>query len=153
MNKYRVSQGGSILGYKQRVFAPGEIVPDDYFKSDVLKQHLKSGYLVHNTRLVLPAGALPPGVSAPVALETELDLTPEGIAKAKGEKPIEIDDEPEPAVAHGIWSLDPDGLRRMHVEELNVMIQERDSGVDPFDTSKEAAAWLSQDFVAPVMEV
>lgn len=152
--KYRVSAGGAILGYKQKIFKPGEIVPDDYFPAGKIEEHLQSGYLVRNTRLALPPGALPPGVSTPVAMEIEQDLTSEGIAKTKADRSraIEVKSDPEPAVAHGIWSLDPDGLQRMQIEELNVMVQERDAGVDHFDTVPEAVAWLSQDYVVPVME-
>ena len=44
------------------------------------------------------------------------------------------------------WSLNPADLEGKDLDELNVMVLERDETVDPFETVEEAVAWLSQDF-------
>lgn len=44
------------------------------------------------------------------------------------------------------WVLDPATLTGKKVEDLNVMILERDPTVKPFETVEEAVAFLSQDF-------
>lgn len=48
-----------------------------------------------------------------------------------------------------LWDLDPDGLKGKSLEELNVMVAERDPEIPALDTVEEAVAWLSQDFVEP----
>ena len=45
-----------------------------------------------------------------------------------------------------IWVVDPSGIRGLDVDQLNVMILERDAKVQPFETVEEASAWLSQDY-------
>jgi hypothetical protein len=42
--------------------------------------------------------------------------------------------------------MDPDGIRGLALDQLNIMILERDDEVAPFETVEEAAAWLSQDY-------
>lgn len=45
-----------------------------------------------------------------------------------------------------IWTVDPDGIRGMSIEQLNIMILERDDSIEPFETVEEAVAWLTQDY-------
>jgi hypothetical protein len=45
-----------------------------------------------------------------------------------------------------IWAMDPSGIRGLDVDQLNIMILERDDRIEPFETAEEAAAWLCQDF-------
>jgi hypothetical protein len=42
--------------------------------------------------------------------------------------------------------MDPDGIRGMSLDQLNVLILERDDSVELFEDVDEAAAWLSKDF-------
>jgi hypothetical protein len=49
-------------------------------------------------------------------------------------------------VTPSIWTMDPDGIRGLALDQLNIMILERDDEVAPFETVEEAAAWLSQDY-------
>lgn len=44
------------------------------------------------------------------------------------------------------WSRNPDELAGLDVDQLNVMVQEIDAAVDPFETADEAIDWLSQDY-------
>lgn len=56
----------------------------------------------------------------------------------------------EPGAKPGVgsrWDLDPATLRGKKIDELNVMVLERDPAVKPFDTEKEAIAQLSMGFV------
>lgn len=45
------------------------------------------------------------------------------------------------------FAIDPDGLSGMDLDDLNVMISERDENAQPCDTVEEAIGILSQDFV------
>jgi hypothetical protein len=45
-----------------------------------------------------------------------------------------------------IWNLDPERLQGKTLEELNVMVKERDTGVPLFETIPEAVVFLSKDF-------
>ena len=49
-------------------------------------------------------------------------------------------------VSPSIWVVDPVGILGLSLDQLNIMILERDGSVEPFETAEEAAAWLSQDF-------
>jgi len=44
------------------------------------------------------------------------------------------------------WNFDPALLAGKEIDQLNVMIQERDPSVHPFDTVEEAIAFLSSEF-------
>ena len=70
----------------------------------------------------------------------------------RSEPLVEEDLEPEGRtgrVSPSIWILDPKPLHSLGVEELNVMVLERDSSIAPFDTAEEAVAWLSQHYEEP----
>lgn len=43
------------------------------------------------------------------------------------------------------WTLDPELLKGKTIDELNVMVAERDATLSGFATAEEAVAWLSQD--------
>lgn len=52
------------------------------------------------------------------------------------------------------WDLDPDALRGLSVDQLNVMIRERDENfVVPFETVEECVAHLCADFKPPVRDL
>lgn len=48
-----------------------------------------------------------------------------------------------------IWVTDPVGILGLSVDQLNIMILERDGSIEPFETAEEAAAWLCQDYEEP----
>lgn len=50
-------------------------------------------------------------------------------------------------VTPGPWMCDPDMLEPFTLEELNVMVLERDPNMEPFETREEAITQLSEDFV------
>lgn len=45
------------------------------------------------------------------------------------------------------WAINPLALEQRPLEELNVMVRERDPSIPPFKTREEAIAKLSSDFV------
>ena len=46
----------------------------------------------------------------------------------------------------GLWECDPDALKGLSIENLNVMVGERDESIGQFETVEEAIAQLSADF-------
>lgn len=46
----------------------------------------------------------------------------------------------------GKWNLDPKAIKTKTLEELNIIVLERDPAVAPFADIGEARAWLTQDF-------
>jgi len=54
-------------------------------------------------------------------------------------KPIKLD-------TVGRWDLDPIDLSGMSLQQLNIMVLERDPTMTPFETLEEVAAQLSKDF-------
>lgn len=160
----RVRRGCSVLSPKDsfgmyRVFKAGELIPEGLFPQATIKEHLASGYCepvnvgtppeqdipTDNVPGVQPAPIIPSGTrdtspSAPVELVT---TAPGGVTSS-----VQIKKDPVPEVKTplSIWNLDPEQLKGKSLDELNVMILERDDTIDPFDTLEEAVAQLSQDF-------
>lgn len=138
----RVKKGGSIMGPDGKVYKGGAIMPPGLLTKSMVLEHVRSGYLeAHEER-----------------------------PKSMGVKDLELrlSDEPEPAppgvrvdLAVGLsgqpkvaskWARDPDSLRGMDLDSLNVMVAELDDSVPPFETQGEAVAFLSQDYEAPVTD-
>jgi len=46
----------------------------------------------------------------------------------------------------GRWDVNPINLSGMQLQQLNIMVLERDPTMTPFETIEEAAAQLSKDF-------
>ena len=46
----------------------------------------------------------------------------------------------------GRWDVDPINLTSMNLQQLNIMVLERDPTMTPFETIEEAAAQLFKDF-------
>ena len=69
------------------------------------------------------------------------------VDNAPGSSPVAgLSESGNPVAVNSRWDLDPDGLRGMTLDQLNVMILERDDSVEPQETVEEAVEWLSQDF-------
>lgn len=49
-------------------------------------------------------------------------------------------------IAPSAWIRDPAELEGLSLEELNIQILAVDDTIEPFETSEEAIAWLSQDY-------
>lgn len=136
----KVTKGGSVVGPNNVLYRSGQIVPGGVFSDQQVKAHLASGYL----RVV-------PG-SAPVAsVESKPEPEEGAVENPPGLDPTPSvgssgDLAPAPKIASR-WVLDPDALKGMTLDQLNVMVVERDESIEPFDTVEEAIEWLSQDFV------
>jgi len=44
------------------------------------------------------------------------------------------------------WVFDPESLQGIDIDQLNVLIAERDESIEPFEDVDEAIDWLSQDY-------
>ena len=63
-------------------------------------------------------------------------------AKKKGKQQAPVKTPKSP------WVYDPEILKDKTLSQLNVLVQNVDASVEPFSTTEEAQAWVSQDFNA-----
>lgn len=70
-------------------------------------------------------------------VETIVDDVPED---------LKVVEEVEDPVARGPWRHNPDDLEGKSLDDLNIMVQEIDEDVEPFETVEEAIFFLSQDY-------
>lgn len=174
--RYKVCQGGvvaiTMAGAQQdRLFRPGEYLPDGV-PQKAIESHIKSGYVVAVNQEGPPEQALlvenPPGQDLGPAVSAGGDIndkskrdnldkqvfttvperssagSPGNVMQTTSKKPAA----PVTQV-RSLWNLDPALLKSKTIDQLNVMVQERDNAVEPFSTTPEAVAFLSQDFVSP----
>ena len=131
----RVKRGGSVP-HRGRVYKEGEELPEDELRPKQKAELLRKGGYAEVVDVAEAAPTLPPGVA---------DLSP-------GKKPTELAKQikgtPEPAAATATptWNLDPAQLEGKSLDELNVMISERDPKIPELNDRDEAVAWLTQDF-------
>ncbi len=149
--KYVVAEGGSIMLPRGKgLLKPGDEVKPEHLNEKQLGEKIRTGYVVtqHRTSPRLDPEAFvenPPG---------KVDNPPVNLTgKTKEERPITVADRaPVPRLPRvSLWDLDPDGIRGSSLDSLTVMVSERARTVDPFETTEEAIAQLSQDYVAPVL--
>lgn len=112
-----------------------------------------------NYRATKEHGCLAPGGAryAPLSEIDQTLFTPEGIetlVKAGYLEAFEPNQRPAKPkgrtglVSPSIWVLDPDDVKDRSLDELNVMILERDENLEQFETVEEARWWLTQDYEA-----
>lgn len=102
-----------------------------------LSDLLKSGFLVRLHEIEADSHSLGPDVQRPKPIPATSD---KGVqTHDRGEKVV-IQQRRSP------WDADPATLQDKSLEALNVMIQEIDASVEPFNDENAAIAWLSQDF-------
>ena len=138
---FKVKKGGSILGPNNVLYRSGQVVPSGLLSAAQIKEHLSSGYLT--ALRSKPPELSPEEVEAGLSAEEESTDAPPGVETNLG-----ISEEGTPTIT-SLWAIDPDGLRSMSLDQLNVMIMERDDKVEPFEDLEEAIAWLSQDYEEP----
>lgn len=134
----KVKSGGCILvGHKR--YLPGQLIPEGVLTPKQIRQHQQSGYLSVTREA--------PRQMTAAEIEAE---SKKAVPDAPGVAvtPVDSEGKPAPQLASR-WALDPDGLRGMELDALNVMILERDPAMEPADTVEEAIGLLSQDFEAP----
>lgn len=125
--QYIVAKGRSIL-HKQEVILPGTVVSTDI---PGFAHHLRDGYIVVR-------GTDETEIGGPPALGVDQDM-PDG-AKAES---ITLK-------AVGKWNLDPAICEKKTLEQLNVLVREKDASIAPFETKTEALSQLCQDFQKPL---
>ena len=159
MSKFVVSPKCSVL-FRGKIYTKGMEIPG--LPPHSRKEHLESGFMVEEGSREQAAAvyAPPPGTTAPIPIGeqgTDGDAKPIEIEQPKSaftkEEPEKVSTPVEDKIEGkkgSVWILDPDGLRSKSLEELNVMVIERQPELEPFETYQEAVAWLSQDYVEPV---
>jgi len=146
---YRASDYGVILlpyvEGRSRTLNPGATLPPGALSSDQIREHVKSGYLV-------PLGAGEQDRSIPGVETLQLQDDPNYDVKAKSDKDsqpsikkVKVTRKP-PAGVHGKWNMDPKVLEEKNLNQLNVLIKDRDKRRKAFETKADAVNWLSQDF-------
>ncbi len=120
---YRVRKDRGSLSPSGKYYAPGAAIKVGDFGQEHVDHLVEAGYL-ESYAVAPPAPPAPP--------------------KREG-RPVRT--------IPSIWVTDPAGIRGMGVDELNIMILERDDSVEPFETAEEAIAWLSQDYEHLTLEV
>lgn len=96
---------------------PGDVIDHTLIADSLLKEWIGYGWIV----------------------ETVVEDVPEDLRHAEPE--------PEPeAPARGPWRHNPDDLEGKSLDDLNIMVQELDESIEPFETEEEAIFFLSQDY-------
>lgn len=122
---------------QRKVFAPGEVFPDDLLPPDEMRSLIKQGTI------------------------REVNRTPEQAAQEfvlRNQKSSDNDQDPTqqivpkivtqeaPVRARGKWDFDPAKLQGMNLTQLNSLIFEHDGSAVPLASEEAAIKHLSQDF-------
>lgn len=152
--KYRIPPGKSIVVGQDgegptanyRFLSGPRIVTSDQVPDHKIEGFVRNGFLIPIT------DAKPDleGIQAQIlgndsvrSLDSSLPLTrPEDVDDGKGKRMQPAKRESRAS----IWDSNPEKLLGKSVDDLNAMIAERDPAHEGFETSEEAAAWLSQDY-------
>lgn len=170
---YKVSKKGAIMsaGPTNTVLRGGTVITPAVAQQHgltekIIQHHLQSGYLVAFNAEMDPEEVLlstAPGVSVNESLRVKPDQAIETVDKEGGAvvrsgprdtTPVRIAGTPPAPVADSAagskWVLDPATLEGKSLDELNVMVAERDNSIDPLTSIENAVSLLSQDFAAVV---
>ena len=112
---------------------PGDVIPEGLLPKAAVADMLNNGFIEKvgsKDKLYLHDE----GVENPPGAKKDLGLSEDGKPKAVKVKPR--------------WDMDPKALKRKSLDELNIMIADKDAKVEPFETRSEAIGFLTQDFVA-----
>lgn len=136
-SKYRVTDRGSFIGptpANQIHYRPGMVFEPG--KGD------HKGFTEKIVRTLLDEGQIVPHTE----FKSKVELPPQEVAVV-GEEGISAPKARRTAVKHkSPWSEDPGALEGKSLDELNLLIIEKDPSSVPMETPEEARAWLSQDF-------
>lgn len=154
----KVKKGGSIKGPDNKVYKGGTVIPNGLLTEAMIKEHLASGYLsvLRSPKSVVPtlaevrAAGYSEEAAKSIVADAEAAAGEELVEFAPGVEDVPgMSDTGKPVKVASKWALDPDALRGVELDQLNVMIIERDAEQQPFDSVEEAIAWLSQDYEEP----
>lgn len=148
----KVKKGGSICGPNNVIYKEGQVIPKGVLSPEQIKEHLRSGFLrtVSSTvdRLPTLEEIMKAGYGEDSAKKLQAELAQKEAEDAPGMQPESaLSPEGKPIPVHfGKWDLDPEKLQGLDLDQLNVMVLERDPSIEEFQTVEEAIEWLSQDF-------
>lgn len=171
---YRVRPGCAISS-NAGLLKPGTVFSSEGWNPVSIESNLKTGHIEKVSGSMAPVNdgvvedapgrerrpALPgaetaegPKLSPPPPVRTVSVSNGSGINVEQSE-PSEPQTRREVEIAGRIehapsrWTLDPETLKGKDLEQLNVMVKERDENERPFETVPEAVAFLSRDFKPP----
>lgn len=142
---YKVAPRCNVILKDRTILRPGQIVPDGAIPKKALEEHVRNGFLLPSDKEA-DSGRVP-GVSTNPPVSSR-DGVEDQIVSGQGSDPESprITSRPTAGADKSQWTLDPDTLKDKSLDDLNVMVLERDSSVEPFETEEEAIAYLSQDY-------
>ena len=154
----KILRAGCVITEGKNIIIDGVALPPMPRKK--IEGHLRSGYLRHigvlrdegpispNDFTDRAPGSVThpplPGPGREDALTEDKALKTEGGSVSTSSKPKQASADKTHQVTSK-WTLDPEKLTGKSLDELNVMVSERDADVPAFSTAEEAVAWLSQD--------
>jgi len=155
--RFKVAKGCSIIDRGRVLHKAGSLITTDKHmtKADC-EGHVKSGHLIPVAEAADPtpgdANLLvenAPGVQTPTPLKSSEDekdqVRTNAVKVESGITKIETLPEKKVQQVKTLWNFDPKRIAKKGVDELNVMILERDDKVVPFETKEEALAFMTQD--------
>jgi len=160
-----VAPGRSLTPKLGPRLKPGaEIRVGEFFDKKTVEAYIRGGFVVVQSGILTPQDERARALAALDEVTTTVPLDGEGIedgrTSADHDRSIEVTTKEEAGPASGEasqkvthWNLDPDGIRNKSLEDLRVLIAERDPSITDEDvtTVEDAVALLSADFVAPVI--
>ncbi len=159
---FKVSLRGQIMSPATHEFIPpgtrltrAEIV--SHGMGDDLDRLIRDRWIIRMHILEDPENPSPaPATTEAKPLPSMMEDSKEKREVLTTQPPVKTSPAPEiPAIVQqeSKWILDPETLKDKSIEELNVMVQERDADVEPFLDTQTAAAWLSQDYEPETAQV
>jgi len=165
MARYRVKQGGCVM-HQGRIYYGGSTEINNIGLTQAqLDKKVRSGYIEpigsYDSELADAPVPLPPGADP---LPTLPALEKAGVTTLSGDNPIprrpsttfprEVVGRPTvqvtpikaPVQVSSIWTVDPATLEGMDIDQLNVLVKDRDANATAFTEVDAAKAQLSKDF-------
>lgn len=164
---YKVSKKGAIMsaGPANVLIRPGTVITpavaqQHHLTDKMIESHLRGGYLVAFNAEMDPDEvrlSTAPGVTVDEKLRVKPDQAIETFDRDGGavvrtgpkDTTIKVSEPPAPvadSAAGSKWVLNPATLEGKSLDELNVMVAERDKSIDPLTSIENAVSLLSQDF-------
>lgn len=153
--QFKVSRGCSIVGLDGKLYREGEILPPGYAPRKKIDDHVRSRHVTpigSQDQIRIEQAPTAPGVEPPKPTSSGEHAT--GVTTSEGGVQKLHLDPPATATTGTVaqsdpspWTIDPSTLEGKDVDELNVMILERDPEQETMETVEEAVAFLSQDYV------
>lgn len=157
--RFRVKQGVTVIPPVGPRIKAGQFldIRNEKWTRKQIEQKLAEGFIEDTSpdaaALADNPVELPPGVERPTPLPTGEKVM--GVIVERGSEPprdlnpirIETKDKAKPVTQlQSVWIMNPANLEGLDLNQLNIMVAERDPHVKPFDTVEEAKSQLTKDF-------